>query len=60
MLGVEGGVSPRQKVTLVIHRADGSKREVPVVLRVDTAVEAEYLRHGGIMQYVLRGLLAPA
>ncbi len=60
VLGVEGGVSPRQKATLVIQRADGTRREVSVVLRVDTAIEAEYLRHGGIMQYVLRGLLAAA
>ena len=60
ILGVEGDLSPRQKATLVIHRRDGSRKEVAVVLRVDTAVEAEYLRHGGIMQYVLRGVLAAA
>ena len=60
ILGVEGAISPRQKARLVIHCSDGSHREIPVMLRVDTAVEAEYLRHGGIMQYVLRGLLSAA
>jgi len=60
ILGVEGNLSPRQKATLVIHRKDGSQQQVAVVLRVDTPIEAEYLRHGGIMQYVLRGLLAAA
>ena len=60
VLGVAGDVSPRQKATIVIRRADGARQEVPVVLRVDTETEVEYLRHGGIMQYVLRGLLASA
>jgi aconitate hydratase len=60
ILGVEGDISPRQKARLVVHRSDGSRQEVPVILRVDTAIEAEYLRHGGIMQYVLRGLLTAA
>jgi aconitate hydratase len=60
VLGVERGIIPRQKVTLVIRRADGTRREAAAVLRVDTAIEAEYLKHGGIMQYVLRGLLAAA
>ncbi|MDH3288307.1 MAG: aconitate hydratase AcnA [Betaproteobacteria bacterium] len=60
IVGVEGDISPRQTAALVIHRADGTRQEVAVILRVDTAIEAEYLRHGGIMPYVLRGLLAAA
>lgn len=60
VLGAAGDISPRQKATLVIHRRNGTNQEVPVVLRVDTEVEVEYLRHGGIMQYVLRGLLKAA
>jgi aconitate hydratase len=35
-------------------RADG--RELRVVLRIDTPKEADYFRHGGILQYVLRQL----
>ena len=60
VLGIESGVRPQQDVTLVIHRKDGSRREVPVKLRIDTPIEVDYYRHGGIMPYVLRDLLAKA
>jgi aconitate hydratase len=56
LLGVSGGVKPRQAARLVIHRAGGTVEEVPVTVRIDTPIEAEYHRHGGIMQYVLRGI----
>ncbi len=48
----EGAPLPR---TLTV-RADG--RELRVVLRIDTPKEADYFRHGGILQYVLRQLAA--
>jgi aconitate hydratase len=51
-------VQPRQDVTLMIHRANGSTEEVPVVLRIDTPIEIDYYLHGGILPYVLRQLLA--
>ena len=51
-------VRPRMDVMLTIHRADGSTEEVPVVLRIDTAIEIDYYLHGGILPYVLRQLLA--
>ncbi|MGH8696841.1 MAG: aconitate hydratase, partial [Burkholderiales bacterium] len=60
VLGVANGVEPQQDVTLVIHRQDGSRREVPVKLRIDTPIEVDYYNHGGIMPYVLRGLLSKA
>jgi len=60
ILGVDGKITPRQKASLVIQDRNGKRHEVPVILRVDTAIEAEYLRHGGIMQYVLRGILTAA
>jgi len=60
VLGVAGGIKPQQDVTLVIHRKDGSRREVPVKLRIDTPIEVDYYNHGGIMPYVLRGLLSKA
>jgi aconitate hydratase len=44
-------------VTLVIHRADGTRTEQPVRCRIDTAIEVDYVRHGGILPYVLRQLL---
>ncbi len=44
-------------LTLQIKRADGQIESVPVKLRIDTAIEIEYYRHGGILQFVLRELL---
>ena len=38
------------------ERADGGVVEFDAVLRIDTPGEADYYRHGGIMQYVLRSL----
>jgi aconitate hydratase len=60
LLGLDGEIRPQQDVTLVIRRKDGTRREVPVLLRIDTPIEVEYFRHGGIMPYVLRELLAQA
>jgi aconitate hydratase len=60
VLGLEGEIRPQQDVTLVIRRGDGSRQDVPVLLRIDTPIEVEYFRHGGIMPYVLRELLAKA
>ena len=50
-------IKPRQNVTLKIHRADGSEDEATLTLRIDTPIEVEYYRHGGILPYVLRELL---
>ncbi len=58
LLGVEGGIKPRQDVTLVVHRASGEAEQVPVILRIDTPIEIDYYHHGGILPYVLRQLLA--
>jgi aconitate hydratase len=51
-------IKPQQDATLVITRADGSKKSVPLILRIDTAIEVDYYKHGGILPYVLRQLLA--
>ena len=56
----EGSLPPvNDSVTLshVIHRADGSTQELAVTVRIDTPIEIEYYRHGGILPYVLRQLL---
>ena len=58
--GAGGELKPRQDVTLLIHRKDGSTTNVKLTLRVDTPIEAEYLKHGGILPYVLREILAAA
>ena len=51
-------LKPQSDAKLVITRADGSKQEVTVTLRVDTPIEVDYYRNGGILPYVLRQLLA--
>jgi aconitate hydratase len=57
LLGVESGIEPRQDVTLVIHRANGESEEIPITLRIDTSIEVDYYKHGGILPFVLRQLL---
>ncbi|MBI4897343.1 MAG: aconitate hydratase [Actinobacteria bacterium] len=57
LLGVEDGVEPRQQLTLRIFRADGKVSETTVTARIDTPIEVEYFRHGGILPYVLRQLV---
>jgi aconitate hydratase len=56
--GVEGDLQPSQDVTLTIRRKDGTTKSVAVTLRADTPIEIEYLRHGGILPYVLREIMA--
>jgi aconitate hydratase len=56
--GLEGEIRPQMQATLVIHRADGSTRETSVLLRIDTPIEVDYYKHGGILPFVLRQLLA--
>jgi aconitate hydratase len=58
LLGVAGGLRPRQRARLVVTRRDGRRDELSVTVRIDTPIEAEYHRHGGIMPYVLRQLLS--
>ena len=59
LTGIAGSrVRPRQKVTLNIHRADGSSQTVEVILRIDTPIEIEYYKNGGILPFVLRQLVA--
>jgi aconitate hydratase len=55
--GAEGALAPRQRLPLVIRRRDGRVEEVALTLRIDTPVEVEYHRHGGILPYVLRQLV---
>ena len=49
---------PRSDARLVVTRADGSRQEILVTLRIDTPIEVDYYRHGGILPFVLRQLLA--
>ncbi|HEY0368328.1 MAG TPA: hypothetical protein VGC85_01910, partial [Chthoniobacterales bacterium] len=56
--GLTDDIQPGQMVTLEITRKDGAKQSVPVKLRIDTAIEVDYYRHGGILPFVLRELIS--
>jgi aconitate hydratase len=48
------------QLPLKIERKDGRSETIEVILRIDTPIEVDYYRHGGILPYVLRGLLGAA
>jgi aconitate hydratase len=56
--GLGKDFKPQQEVTLVIGRKGGKSQRVPVLLRIDTPIEVDYYKHGGILPFVLRSLLA--
>jgi len=58
VVGIEKGIRPQMDVTLVVHRKDGTKTDVPVLLRIDTPIEVDYYLHGGILPFVLRELVS--
>jgi aconitate hydratase len=58
--GIDEELKPQQDVTLTIKRNDGSTQQVPLLLRIDTPIEVDYYRHGGILPYVLRELVGRA
>ncbi len=55
ILGLDN-LSPRMDLALVIHRPNGTTDTISVMCRIDTLDEVAYYRHGGILQYVLRGM----
>jgi aconitate hydratase len=55
--GLSDSIKPGQQVTLEIEDKNAEKRSVPVKLRIDTPIEIDYYRHGGILPFVLRQLL---
>jgi aconitate hydratase len=59
ILGVTG-IQPQQELKAMITRADGRKVEITVKCRIDTPIEVDYYRHGGILPYVLREILEKA
>ena len=56
--GLSDSIEPGETVTLEIERKNEKCDSVPVRLRIDTPIEIDYYRHGGILQFVLRQLLA--
>ena len=51
-------IRPQGDAAMTITRPDGSTQTVVLTLRIDTAIEVDYYRHGGILPFVLRQLLA--
>jgi aconitate hydratase len=60
IVGLQGTITPRMDLTLVVHRTNGTTDKVPVLCRVDTVDEVAYYEHGGILHYVLRGMARAA
>jgi len=58
LAGLGPNLKPQQDLTLSITRAGGSVENIPVHCRIDTPIEIDYYRHGGILPYVLRQLVA--
>jgi aconitate hydratase len=56
--GLQGELKPHQRLMAEIVAADGRLRRIPLICRIDTLDELDYFRNGGILQYVLRHLLA--
>ena len=54
----QADLAPQSLAQLIIHRADGTQQPLSVKLRIDTPIEVQYYRHGGILPFVLRQLLA--
>jgi aconitate hydratase len=56
--GLQGELKPHQRLMAEIIAADGRLRRIPLICRIDTLDELDYFKNGGILQYVLRHLLA--
>ncbi len=57
ILGIDNDLKPQQQATLRVHKAEGSSFDIPVIVRIDTPVEKDYYRAGGILPYVLAQIL---
>jgi aconitate hydratase len=57
IVGLDDQIQPRSKITVRAKSADGSVKEFQATVRIDSPVEVDYYRHGGILPLVLRKLL---
>ena len=60
IVGLSNETQPRDEVCLIVHKADGTEDSFPLIVRLDTPVEIDYYRAGGILPYVLRSILKDA
>ena len=56
--GLEGDLKPLSNVPCTITYPDGTTKDIQIKCRIDTAIEKEYIEHGGVLHYVLRNLAA--
>ena len=56
--GISGGITPAQDVTMDIMYENGETKTVSLLCRIDTVDEVQYYKHGGILHYVLRGMMS--
>lgn len=56
--GLDKKLTPQKKITLIIYKKNGDTHEVKLLLRIDTPIEIDYYKNGGILPFVLRKLLA--
>jgi aconitate hydratase len=56
--GIASGLKPGQKLSIQVHSDGGVTKTIEAIARIDTPYEIQYYRHGGILQFVLRQLLA--
>jgi aconitate hydratase len=57
LLGIGNDLKPQSEATLRVHKSDGETFDIPVAVRLDTPVEIDYYRAGGILPYVLAQIL---
>jgi aconitate hydratase len=57
-IAIDDDLQPRQRVKVTATSPDGSIKQFDVIARVDTPIEIQYLRNGGILHYVLRRMAA--
>jgi len=57
IVGIDNDLKPMQQATLRVHTAKGKSFDIPVIVRIDTPVEKDYYRAGGILPYVLAQIL---
>ena len=55
--GIGGSVEPGSRLTVTVTEDSGATKSFDVLCRVDTAIEAEYYEHGGLLPYVLRQMI---
>src|SRR5690606_29189017 len=56
--GISEGLAPHKLLPVTATKADGGKVEFEGLCRIDSAIEVDYVVHGGILQYVLRQVMA--